>query len=151
MRSSIQVGHRHVGQCHGAGRILPHYRLDIIPTEWPILGLPCWAAGWLIRNGKQKPRCRQWQSQDGNKQNKTTWFRVSVWNKQAEALAEYLVKGKQVMVVGEVEEARVYTDRDGNPRANIEVKAQNIRLLGGRQHGDATDNVSVDNAESMPF
>lgn len=95
---------------------------------------------------------RQWTGQDGQKKDKTTWFRVSVWNKPAEALTEYLTKGKQVMVVGEVEEARVYTDRDGNPRASLEVKAQSIRLLGGRgQHGDATDNVSVQDAESMPF
>lgn len=94
---------------------------------------------------------RQWQSQDGSKQTKTTWFRVSVWNKTAEALTEYLTKGKQVLVVGEVEEARVYTDRDGNPRASLEVKAQSIRLLGGRQHGDATDSVTVEGAESIPF
>lgn len=94
---------------------------------------------------------RQWQAQDGSKQNKTTWFRVSIWNKTAEALAQYLTKGKQVMVVGEVEEARIYTDRDGNPRASLEVKAQNIRLLGGKQHGDPTDNVSVAGAEEIPF
>ena len=67
---------------------------------------------------------RQWQGQDGQKKDKTTWFRVSVWNKPAEALTQYLTKGKQVMVVGEVEVARVYTARDGNPRAGLEVEAQ---------------------------
>lgn len=95
---------------------------------------------------------RSWTGQDGQRQDKTTWFRVSVWNKTAEALTEYLTKGKQVLVVGEVEEVRVYTDRDGKPRASLEVKAQSIRLIGGRgQHGDPTDNVSVQDAESMPF
>lgn len=95
---------------------------------------------------------RQWQAQDGSKQTKTTWFRVSVWNKTAEALTEYLTKGKQVMVVGEIEEARVYTDRDGKPRASLEVKAQSIRLLGGgKAAGDLTDHVSVSGAEEIPF
>lgn len=78
---------------------------------------------------------RSWTGQDGQRQDKTTWFRVSVWNKQAEIVTQYLSKGRQVMVVGEVEEARVYTDRDGNPRASLEVKAQSVRFLG--QRGDA--------------
>lgn len=95
---------------------------------------------------------REWTNAGGERQKKTTWFRVSVWNKPAEALVEYLVKGKQVMVVGEVEEARVFTDRDGNARASLEVKAQTIRLLGGKQqHGDPTDNVNVDNSDPIPF
>lgn len=78
---------------------------------------------------------RSWTGQDGQRQDKTTWFRVSVWNKQAEIVTQYLSKGRQVMVVGEVEEARVYTDREGNPRASLEVKAQSVRFLGQRGDG----------------
>lgn len=78
---------------------------------------------------------RSWTGQDGQRQDKTTWFRVSVWNKQAEIVTQYLAKGRQVMVVGEVEEARVYTDREGNPRASLEVKAQSVRFLGQRGDG----------------
>ena len=78
---------------------------------------------------------RSWTGQDGQRQDKTTWFRVSVWNKQAETVTQYLSKGRQVMVVGEVEEARVFNDRDGNPRASLEVKAQSVRFLGQRGDG----------------
>ncbi len=78
---------------------------------------------------------RSWTGQDGQKQDKTTWFRVSVWNKQAETVSQYLSKGRQVLVIGEMEEARAYTDRDGNMRASLEVKAQSVRFLG--QRGDA--------------
>lgn len=85
---------------------------------------------------------RSWTGQDGQRQDKTTWFRVSVWNKQAEIVTQYLAKGRQVMVVGEVEEAKVYIDREGNPRTSLEVKAQSVRFLGQRgedshDHGDA--------------
>lgn len=73
---------------------------------------------------------RSWTGQDGQRVDKTTWFRVSVWNKQAETVTQYLSKGRQVMVVGEVEEARAFSDRDGNPRASIEVKANSVRFLG---------------------
>lgn len=82
---------------------------------------------------------RSWTGQDGQRQDKTTWFRISVWNKQAETVTQYLSKGRLVMVVGEVEDARVFTDRDGNPRASLEVKALNVRFLGQRadQEGQA--------------
>jgi len=78
---------------------------------------------------------RSWTGQDGQRQDKTTWFRVSVWNKQAETVSQYLSKGRQVLVIGEMEEARAYTDREGNARASLEVKAQSVRFLG--QRGDA--------------
>lgn len=98
---------------------------------------------------------RSWTGQDGQRQDKTTWFRISVWNKQAEIVTQYLSKGKQVMVVGEVEEARVFTDRDGKPRTSLEVKAQSVRFLGQRGNGggsgDPTDNITIEGANDMPF
>lgn len=83
---------------------------------------------------------RSWTGQDGQRQDKTTWFRVSVWNKQAETVSQYLSKGRQVLVIGEMEEARAYTDRDGNTRASLEVKAQSVRFLGQRGGEGPTGN-----------
>ena len=61
---------------------------------------------------------RSWVDQStGERKEKTTWWRVSVWNKAAEPIMQYLRKGSKVLVVGEVEEARAFTDRDGNHRA----------------------------------
>lgn len=91
---------------------------------------------------------RSWTGQDGQRQDKTTWFRVSVWNKQAETVTQYLSKGRQVMVIGEVEEARVFNDRDGNPRASLEVKAQSVRFLG--QRGDGAMGAPVGHAAPAP-
>lgn len=73
-----------------------------------------------------------WTGQDGQKQEKSTWFRVSCWEKQAEFVSLYLGKGRQVMVVGEVEEARGYIDKQGNPAATIEVTARVVKALGPR-------------------
>jgi single-strand DNA-binding protein len=77
---------------------------------------------------------RKWNDQSGQKQEKTTWFRISVWGKQAEPCATYLAKGRQVFVQGEIEAPRVYTDRDGNSRSSLEVKANSVQFLG--QKGD---------------
>jgi len=76
---------------------------------------------------------RKWTGQDGQKQDKTTWFRVTVWQKQAEIVSEYLKKGSKVMVIGEVEEARPWTDREGNNRASLEVTGHTIKFLDSRE------------------
>ena len=41
--------------------------------------------------------------------------------------------------MGELEEARAFIDRDGNPRASLEVTANTIKFIGqrGEQHGGA--------------
>ncbi len=75
---------------------------------------------------------KTWTGQDGQKQDKTTWFRVTTWRKSAEIVSQYLTKGSKVMVVGEIEEARAFTDRDGNNRASLEVTAQTVKFLSGR-------------------
>ncbi len=78
---------------------------------------------------------KSWVGQDGQKQDKTLWFRVTGWRKTAEVVAQYLTKGQKVLVVGEIEEARTFVDRDGNHRASLEVTAQTVRFLNSRADG----------------
>lgn len=66
---------------------------------------------------------------EGNKQEKTLWWRVTVWRKQAEICAQFLGKGDKVLLVGELEEARTYTDRDGNNRASLEFTAEKVKFM----------------------
>lgn len=103
---------------------------------------------------------KTWVGQDGQKQDKTLWFRVTAWRKQAEVVGQYLTKGQRVLVIGEIDEARAYTDRDGNARAALEVTAQVIKFLStkgetGEQTGPATAAQAVKDApgadEDIPF
>jgi len=91
----------------------------------------------------QQPRaesaCRR-TAKDGQKQEKTVWWRVAGWGPQAEPGSKYLAKGRQVMVVGEVEEPRVFTDKSGNTRAALEIKASQVKFLGQKGDGPAHDN-----------
>jgi single-strand DNA-binding protein len=68
----------------------------------------------------------------------TTWFNVSYWGAVAEAVQPYLTKGKNVIVVASrglrTEE---YTDRDGNKRMSIEVRADLVTILDKRESGAA--------------
>lgn len=81
---------------------------------------------------------KKWKSPDGEQKEKTVWWRCTVWEKQAEVIAQYVKKGNKVMVVGEVEEARAFTDRDGNNRASLEVTANTVKFLDSKGNGEAT-------------
>ena len=72
---------------------------------------------------------RKWKNADGEQQEKTTWFRVSAWGKQAEACNQYLAKGRLVLVEGEVS-ASSWVTQDGEARATLELNARNVRFLG---------------------
>jgi single-strand DNA-binding protein len=75
---------------------------------------------------------RKWTGQDGQPQEKTTWFEVTAWRKLAEVASQYLTKGRQVLVVGEIEDPNLWTDREGNARASLRVTASNLKFIGGR-------------------
>ena len=75
-----------------------------------------------------------WTDKSGQRQERTEWHRVVVWDRQAESLQPYLTKGKQICVEGRLQ-TREWNDRDGNKRYTTEIRADRITLLGGR--GDA--------------
>lgn len=58
----------------------------------------------------------------------TTWFRVSVFGRQGEACNEYLSKGSQVYVEGRLSQQE-FTDRDGNQRTSLEIRASDVQFL----------------------
>lgn len=93
---------------------------------------------------------RKWTDASGEAKEKTTWFRVSVWNEQAKTVHQYLSKGRQVMVVGEVEDARVFTDKNGAARASLEVKALQVKFLGQKGDGNGATTVAVMVAGQAP-
>lgn len=71
-----------------------------------------------------------WTGQDGNRQERTEWHNVVVWGKQAESCGQYLAKGRQVFVQGNIR-TRSYEDKTGNTRYVTEVVAQRVQFLGG--------------------
>ncbi len=62
-----------------------------------------------------------------------SFFDATVWGKQAESLNNYLVKGKQVAVNGELRQNR--WEQDGQKRSKIEVVANSVQLLGDPSGG----------------
>jgi single-strand DNA-binding protein len=115
---------------------------------------------------------RKWNDQNNQLQERTTWFRVTGWARLAETLDSltqkgYLAKGKQVFVSGSLE-SQEYQDQQGQTRTSLEVRADEVQLLGsrgddggtggfggtggrgGRPGGDAED-VSGGDIDDVPF
>lgn len=76
-------------------------------------------------------------TKDGQTVKQTTWFRVTVWGKQAESANQYLAKGRQVLIEGRLNPdesggPRVWTRQDGTPAASFEVNASRVVFLGDK-------------------
>jgi single-strand DNA-binding protein len=78
---------------------------------------------------------RSWTGKDGQKQTETTWFRVSVFGKQAEIVNQYLRKGRLALVEGrlvvdpQTGGPRVFQGKDGTHKASLEIAANTVRFL----------------------
>jgi single-strand DNA-binding protein len=66
----------------------------------------------------------------GEMQDQTTWFRVTLWGRQAETASQYLTKGRPVYIEGRLR-VEEWTDRDGKPRHTLEVTATDMQFIGG--------------------
>jgi single-strand DNA-binding protein len=64
----------------------------------------------------------------------TTWFRITLWRRQAELCAEYFHKGSQIYIEGRLRQDE-YTDRDGNKRQSLVVTATDMQFIGPRGDG----------------
>ena len=92
-----------------------------------------------------------WKDKEGEKQEKTEWHRIIVWGKAAEALNDYLVKGKQILVEGKLQ-TRKWEDKEGATRYTTEIKSDRITLLGSGGRRDESDQSrGSDDAGSEPL
>lgn len=81
----------------------------------------------------------QWKDRDGNRQERTEWHNVVIFNENLGRVAKnYLRKGSKVYVEGQLQ-TRKWTDQSGNDRYTTEVVLQRFRgelvLLDSREGG----------------
>jgi single-strand DNA-binding protein len=69
--------------------------------------------------------------QSGDKQERTEWHNIVMFEKLAEIAAEYLRKGSQVYVEGSLR-TRKWQDKEGKDRYTTEIVARDMQMLGGR-------------------
>ena len=89
------------------------------------------------------------KDRNGEMQDHTTWFRVTLWNRLAETASQYLHKGKQVYIEGRLR-VEEFVDRDGKPRQALEVSATEMHFIGSRDDGATAERSVSASAASSP-
>ena len=86
-----------------------------------------------------------YKDRNGERQERTEWHNIVVWDRLAETCAKYLKKGRQVYIEGRLQ-TREYDDRDGNKRRITEIVATQMQMLGraNEEGGDAPASPAVD-------
>ena len=94
---------------------------------------------------------KSWKTQDGQKQDKTSWHRVTAWGKVAEIAGQYVKKGSQVYVEGELEYGS-FTNKDGIEVPTCEIVIQSLQLLSRPESKPAKPKPADDDfSDEVPF
>ena len=88
---------------------------------------------------------------------KANYFNVTVWGAQGENCARFLSKGRPVALDGRLE-WREWEAQDGNKRQSVEIVADAVQFLGGREDGPSSggggftprSDVPVDDRDFQP-
>ncbi|HZE05098.1 MAG TPA: single-stranded DNA-binding protein [Solirubrobacteraceae bacterium] len=80
----------------------------------------------LACNGRRKNNeTNQWEDQPN-------YFDITVWGAQGENCSKYLSKGRGVAIDGRLQ-WREWTDQNGNKRQSVDIIADTVQFLGGRE------------------
>jgi single-strand DNA-binding protein len=75
---------------------------------------------------------RKWTDKtSGQRQERTEWHRVVLWDRLADIASQYLAKGREVLITGEIQ-YRQYTDKEGRQVWATEILGRELELIGGR-------------------
>jgi len=80
-------------------------------------------------------------------EDEASFFDVSLFGKQGEAVAQYLTKGQQVAVAGELKQDR--WEKDGQKHSRVVIVADTVQLLGGKRDSKPADNLTEDEKYQM--
>jgi len=75
------------------------------------------------------------KDESGEWVDKPNYFDVTVWGQQGENCAQYLAKGRPVAIDGRLE-WREWEAQDGSKRQAVEIVADSVQFLGGRQEAE---------------
>ena len=74
---------------------------------------------------------RYFNDKQGERKEETTFMRITVWGKQGENCAQYLSKGRSAFVEGRLQ-SRSWETEDGQKRSAVDVVADSVQFIGGR-------------------
>lgn len=99
-----------------------------------------------FQNGKKKASfsvacSRHYRDTNGEQKEQTTWVNCAAFGGIAEVIENYVSKGSQIFVEGELS-VSTFTDQNGNKKSVTEVRVANMQILGNRNAGGNNNNKS---------
>ena len=92
----------------------------------------------------------RWKDKDGKNQEKTEWHKIVAWRQLAEFAGQWLKKGQLVCVEGSLS-TRTW-EQDGEKKYIVEIIADNITMLGGKENATPESNKQEDeDDDELPF
>jgi single-strand DNA-binding protein len=79
---------------------------------------------------------RVWNDTSGERKEAVEYHEIVAWGKLGELAAQYLAKGRKVMVIGRLQ-TRQWDAQDGSKRQRTEIVATDVNFLDARGEGGA--------------
>ncbi len=77
------------------------------------------------------------KDRNGERQERTEWHNVDLWNRQAEIAQEYLSKGDSVFIEGTIRTDK-WQDQEGNDRYTTKIRGLSMTMLGKRSGNEGS-------------
>lgn len=82
---------------------------------------------------------RSWTAENGQRQDETTFVDVTVWGRAAENAAQYLQKGRAVLIEGRLQLDQWQDRESGQDRSKLKVVADSVQFLGSNAESAAPE------------
>lgn len=107
---------------------------------------------FTFQNGKKKASfsvaaSKRYRDANGEQKEQTTWVNCSAFGKLADVVEEYVGKGSQLFVEGELS-VNNFTDQNGNKKSVTEVHVTTLQMLDKRNAGNGNNNQYSESAAS---
>jgi len=98
---------------------------------------------------------KKYKGKDGNQSEKTEWHRIVAWDKLAEICNQYLSKGSQVLLEGEIN-YRNFENKEGAKVYITEIRASSVDFIGSSKqesqgNGEGAQGEHNYTADDIPF
>lgn len=91
---------------------------------------------------------RTWRGADGQQQEAVSYIDCTAWGKAGEIIAQYMSKGRALLVSGRLDQ-RSWDDKEsGQKRSKVEVVVEDFNFVDGGQGGGNSDGGSTSRASS---
>ena len=107
----------------------------------------------LTINGENRPVCNFTIACDDSSNNSTDFYNVSVWGKRGESCAQYLSKGREVLVQGRLKTRNRQRDVNGTqvPETVYDIRAEDVRFMGGNKNQSQESTPAPAQQQANPF